>query len=74
MTRFQLVYSIAKCCFGGPPKVQERVWLQVPPEMKVPNISGAFARVSGTLKIDLNRQEGKATQVYVMDMDKLEPL
>jgi hypothetical protein len=74
MTRFQLVYSIAKCCFGGPPKVQERVWVQVPPDMKVPNISGAFARVSGTLKIDLNRQEGKATQVYVMSMDKLEPL
>src|SRR5437870_1578351 len=28
--RFQLVYSIAKCCFGGPPKVQERVFCFVP--------------------------------------------
>jgi hypothetical protein len=74
MTRFQLVYSIAKCCFGGPPKVQERVWVQVPPDMKVPNLTGNFAKVSGTLKIDLNRQEGKATQVYVMNMDKLEPM
>ena len=74
MTRFQLVYSIAKCCFGGPPKVQERVWVVVPPDMKVPNLSGNYARVSGKLKIDLNRQEGKATQVYVMQMDRLEPM
>ena len=74
MTRFQLVYSIAKCCFGGPPKVQERVWVVVPPDMKVPNLSYQYARISGTLKIDLNRQEGKATQVYLMKMDQLEPM
>src|SRR5215212_8624404 len=24
---FQLVYSIQKCCFGGPPRVQERVFV-----------------------------------------------
>jgi hypothetical protein len=74
MTRFQLVYSIAKCCFGGPPRVQERVWVVVPPDMKVPNVSGGFARATGTLHIDLNRQEGKATQVYTMTLDQLEPM
>jgi hypothetical protein len=42
--------------------------------MKVPNISGNFARATGTLHIDLNRQEGKATQVYTMSLDQLEPM
>ena len=74
MTRFELVYSIAKCCFGGPPKVQERVFVEVPKDMKVPNLTNNFARVTGHLKIDLRREEGKSTAVYVMQMDQLEAL
>ncbi|HTL31465.1 MAG TPA: DUF3299 domain-containing protein [Tepidisphaeraceae bacterium] len=74
MTQFQLVYSIAKCCFGGPPKVQERVFVEVPGNMKVPNLSYAFARVSGKLKIDLRKEEGKSTTVYILKMDKIEPM
>src|SRR5687768_7565017 len=30
VSEFQLVYSIQKCCFGGPPKVQERVFSRTP--------------------------------------------
>lgn len=74
MSQFQLVYSIAKCCFGGPPKVQERVFVEVPQSMKVPNLSYNFARVTGTLHIDLKREEGKSTAVYILKMDDIRPL
>ena len=33
---FQLVYSIQKCCFGGPPRVQERVFVNAPASKPVP--------------------------------------
>jgi hypothetical protein len=74
MTRFQLVYSIMECCFQGPPKVQERVFVEVPRGMTVPNLNGRYASVRGSLRIDLNRQEGRATQLYVLEAEELRPL
>jgi hypothetical protein len=74
MTRFQLVYSIMECCFQGPPKVQERVFVEVPRGMTVPNLNGQYASVRGSLRIDLNRQEGRATQLYVLEAEELRPL
>jgi hypothetical protein len=74
MSQFQLVYSIAKCCFGGPPKVQERVFAVVPKDMEVPNLSYQFARVTGTLHINLTKEEGKVNQMYVLNVDKVEPM
>jgi len=74
MHKFELVYSIAKCCFGGPPRVQERVFAVVPPNMDVPNMTYSFAKVTGTLHVKINKDGGAITTVYVLDVDKVEPM
>jgi hypothetical protein len=76
MTQFQLVYSIAKCCFGGPPKVQERVFAYVPKDMEVENLSMRFAKVTGTLHINTSKPNGsnQIDTLYTLDVEKVEPL
>jgi hypothetical protein len=74
MTQFELVYSIAKCCFGGPPKVQERVYAHVPPHMQVPNLSFRYARVLGTLQVDVKREAGQVVSVYTMNVEEIRPM
>ena len=74
MHQFELVYSIAKCCFGGPPRVQERVFAIVPKDMTVPNMTNSFAKVTGILHVKVKKDGGKVTSVYVMDVDKVEPM
>jgi len=70
---FQLVYSIQKCCFGGPPRVQERVFVKAPPGKTVP-FYWQPVRVVGTLHVDAKRVEGQVVSVFDMDVDKVEPL
>jgi hypothetical protein len=74
MTHFELVYSIAKCCFGGPPKVQERVFAHVPDNMHVSNLTYSFANVYGTLHVDVKSDHGVVTSVYNLQVQKIEPL
>jgi hypothetical protein len=70
---FELVYSIAKCCFGGPPKVQERVFCYLP-KNSTSALYGGFSRVTGTLHLKLTRNEvGKITTLYTLDVDKIIP-
>jgi len=70
--RFQLVYSIAECCFGGPPLVQERVFASVPPGQKV-RVHDGLARVYGTLNVRAIRENGRVVSLYDMDVDRVEP-
>lgn len=68
----QLVWNISKCCFGGPPLVQERVFLNAPPgrtmELYDPY---TFVRVIGTLHVRIERNsEGAITSVYKMVVDQ----
>ncbi len=74
MTNFELVYSIAKCCFGGPPKVQERVFAHVPKDMRIPNLTYSFANVYGTIHVGVKEDNGVVTSVYDLDVQKIEPL
>ena len=69
---FQLVYSIQECCLGGPPKVQERVFAFVPAEKKLRNYSGRQVTVTGTLHVDVERNNGEAVSVFRMDVDEVE--
>ena len=71
--RFQLVYSIQKCCFGGPPRVQERVFVNAPAGNPVP-FSWTPVRVVGTLHVDAKRVDGEVESVFEMDLDSVEPL
>ena len=74
MTRFELVYSIQKCCFGGPPRVQERVFVQVPKQMHVPNLTNNYVRVTGTLHIDPKNDGGQISELYTLSLDRIEPM
>jgi hypothetical protein len=71
--RFELVYSIQKCCFGGPPRVQERVFVNAPADKPVP-FSWTPVRVVGTLHVDAKRVDGQVESVFEMDVESVEPL
>ena len=75
LSEFTLVYSIAKCCFGGPPKVQERVFATVAPGKKVEGGDGTYYDVVGTLHINMKRDPKTNTliEVYHLDVDSVKP-
>jgi hypothetical protein len=79
ITRFELVYSIQKCCFGGPPLVQERVFCTVPNGKLQYNSSGGYHKVLGTLHVTLRRDKledgrlGPVVEVYHLDALSVEP-
>jgi hypothetical protein len=68
---FQFVYSITKCCFNGPPLVQERVFAHTANGARVPYY-GDLVRIVGTLHVKVEKEAGIVTSVYTMDVDKLE--
>ena len=70
---FQLVYSIQKCCFGGPPRVQERVFVKAPPGDAVP-FYWQPVRAVGTLHVGTRKVDGQIISVFEMDVDKVEPV
>lgn len=70
---FELVYSIQKCCFGGPPRVQERVFVRAPPGKTVP-FYWQPVRVVGTLNVDAKKVEGQVVSVFDMEVESIEPI
>jgi hypothetical protein len=72
---FQFVYNIAKCCFGGPPLVQERVFATVPNDGSVDYLPDEI-RIIGTLHVSTQKdpEVGKILKVYTIDVEKTEPL
>jgi hypothetical protein len=68
---FDLVYSIAKCCFSGPPQVQHFVKSSAAPGAQLEYIEG-LVRVKGTLHVKVRRDADKVTQVYAIDVDSIE--
>jgi len=70
---FQFVYSITKCCFNGPPLVQERVFAKVPGSGSVPYY-GDLARVVGTLHVNIEKEAGIIRSVYTLDVEKVEAM
>ena len=69
---FQVVYSIGKCCFNGPPQIQHFVQAEAKGGT-VPFISG-LVKITGTLHVDVKRNDEKVSQVYALDVEKVEPL
>ncbi len=69
---FDLCYSIAKCCFSGPPQIQHFVQSRVAEGKTVPYIDGQV-RAVGTLHVKVQRDGDKITSVYQLDIDHLEP-
>ena len=73
LTDFQFVYNIAKCCFNGPPLVQERVFAHVPGNHAIPYYSG-FVRLTGTLHARGRHANGNIVAIYTLDVDQAEPI
>lgn len=63
---------MTKCCFNGPPQVQERVFAMTPPGKRMPYYFGEFIRLTGILHVKLERVNGVVTKVYTMDIEKYE--
>ena len=71
---FQLVYSIAKCCFNGPPQIQHFVQAKVVPDVHLNYYSGSV-KVTGTMHVNVKRDEdGKIIGVYHMDVEDIQPM
>jgi hypothetical protein len=69
---FQLVYNIAKCCFGGPPKVQERVFVHTHGPIQFYDVQ---VNIVGTLHVRLKRDEtGTVDSVYDLDLESVNPV
>jgi hypothetical protein len=69
MTQFDLCYSIAKCCFSGPPQVQHFVRSQAV-KGPVPNYNG-LVEVRGTLHVNVIPGPDKIASVYQLDVDSV---
>jgi hypothetical protein len=72
VSNFVLVYSIAQCCYSGPPKVQH--WVQAKAANDQINYYKGLVEVMGTLHVDLKRENGQVTQVYRMDVESVRPV
>lgn len=75
VNEFQLCYSVAKCCFSGPPQVQHFVDSRVTGGGAVPYYSGVKVRVIGTLHVNVkfDPEVQRVTSVYQMDVESVEP-
>jgi hypothetical protein len=70
---FELVYSIQKCCFNGPPRVQERVYATAGKNATV-NYYPQIVRVVGTLHVTARRNEvGAIEKLYELDVESVDP-
>jgi hypothetical protein len=68
---FELCYSIANCCFGGPPKVQHFVFAKVVPEKPdAPVGVGDTIAIHGILHVGVQRDSdtGKVLSIYRIDV------
>jgi hypothetical protein len=69
-----LCYSIAKCCFSGPPQVQHFVRLR-PVQGKSLEFYPNLVKVTGTLHVKVLHDGGdpKVSSVYQLDVDDVQP-
>jgi hypothetical protein len=71
--RFHLVYSINKCCFSGPPKVQHFVRCKVKDDGTVDYCRG-LVNVTGTLHVAVEAADGRVQSVYRLEeVERVDP-
>ena len=70
---FQLCYSIAKCCFSGPPQVQHFVDSTALRGTKLQEYAG-LVKVKGRLHVNVKQGGGKVQSVYQLDVESIEPV
>jgi hypothetical protein len=67
---FDLVYSIAKCCYSGPPQIQHFVHSTGRDGKMLPYYPG-LVTVTGTLHVDVVKGPDRVVQVYKLDVDSI---
>jgi hypothetical protein len=70
--KFDLVFSIAKCCVTSTPQVQHFVKSQVLPGKSI-RFYDVPVEVRGILRVDVKREEGRVSQVYALDVESVRP-
>jgi hypothetical protein len=70
---FELVYSIAKCCFSGPPQIQHFVHSKAQPGAKLAYYQGTV-EVKGILHVNVKKDAGAVTSVYQLDVESVDPV
>lgn len=73
LKKFDLVYSIQKCCFSGPPQIQHFIKSKAADDSALPYYGGTV-RVKGTLKVDVTSEAGKVTGVYHLAVESIDPV
>ncbi len=73
LSEFDLVWSVANCCFTGAPQVQHFV-RSTTADGKPVRYYARPVRVKGTLKVDVTSEAGQVTGVYHLDVESVEPL
>ena len=74
VNQFELVYSIAKCCFSGPPQIQHFVQSIASTESGTVKYHHMRpVRVTGVLHVGVERADGKVSSVYRLDVESVEP-
>lgn len=71
LRQFDLVYSIAKCCFSGPPQIQHFVQSKGRDGKALPYYPG-LVKVTGTLHVNVKKGPERIESVYQMDVDSIE--
>jgi hypothetical protein len=69
---FDIVYSVAKCCYSGPPQVQHFVQSRMRNGGEA-TLYGGLIEAKGTLHVRVIPGEGKVAGVYQLDLDSLRP-
>jgi hypothetical protein len=71
---FLLCYSVAKCCFGGPPKVQHFVSCRVSKDLKrLPDYMwNGQIKVFGTMHVKLQKEGDLTTSIYQLEVERIE--
>jgi hypothetical protein len=72
INRFHLVYSIDKCCFSGPPKVQHFVRCKIKDGSNVDYCRG-LVNVIGTLHVGVEEADGRVQSVYRLEVERVDP-
>lgn len=69
---FELVYSIASCCFSGQPKIQHIVKATLRGGASAPYATGRVD-ATGILHVGVQRSGDAIDSIYRMDVDRLDP-
>jgi hypothetical protein len=73
-TEYEFVYNVQRCCIGGPPQVQERVYCHCPPQTPI-FAQSDYARVVGVLHVRVVRDKtGSIHSVFDLDVQHQEEL